>query len=75
MKLLQGLAQVLFIQVRIDFRGRNALVPHHLLHRPQVCPGLYEVRGERMPQGMRVYALFDTCLFLCLFKYCLNRSR
>ena len=34
------------VNMSVDFRSKNALVPKHLLHGPQISPILYKMRGE-----------------------------
>lgn len=53
MVLLQHIAQVFPVQMGIDLGGGDAFVPEHFLHGHQVRAAFHEVRGERMPEGMR----------------------
>ena len=34
------------VNMSVDFRSKNALVPKHLLHSPQISPILDKMRGE-----------------------------
>ncbi len=34
------------VNMSVDFRSKNALVPEHLLHSPQISPILNKMRGE-----------------------------
>ena len=34
------------VNMSVDFRSKNALVPKHLLHSPQISPILNKMRGE-----------------------------
>ena len=43
----------------IDFRGEDGFVPQHFLHHTQVGAVFYQVRRERMAEGMRGYFLVD----------------
>ena len=47
------------IQVRVALRGRQSRVSQQLLNRPQVGPGLEQVRRKGMPQRMRADPLGD----------------
>ncbi len=42
-------------QLRIPLRGRQPLMPQHLLDRPQVRTLFQHVRAKRMPQRMRMH--------------------
>ena len=44
--------------MRIDFRGGNAFVSQHFLHRPQVGAALNQMGGKRMPESMRTDGFF-----------------
>ena len=44
----------------IDFRGEDGFVSQHFLHHPQVGAVFYQVRRERMAEGMRRDFLPDT---------------
>src|SRR5690242_3580078 len=48
------LGQVLEIEVGVNLRRRNACVPQHFLYCAQIAARLQHVRGERMPQHMRM---------------------
>ena len=39
--------------VGVDLRGRDVRMAQQHLHDPQVGPVVQQVRGERVPQGMR----------------------
>jgi len=45
--------------VGVDHRRPHVLVPQQFLDRLDVAPGLEQVGGEGMPQGMRGHALRD----------------
>src|SRR5258708_13366256 len=53
-------AQILPIHVRVYLRRGDVRVPQHLLHRPQICAALEQVRCEGMPQRMRRNVLGDS---------------
>ena len=52
----------------IDLGGRNAFVPQHFLHGPQVCAAFYQVGGKGMAQGMRRYVFSDAGFFYQVFQ-------
>lgn len=41
----------------IDLGGENAFVPQHFLHDTEIGTVLYEMRGERVAEGVRGYLL------------------
>lgn len=45
--------------MRIDHRRRHVPVPEQLLNRPDIVPGLKQVRREAVPQCMTRNALAD----------------
>lgn len=44
--------QIVFVDVGIYLRSRDALMSEHVLYRTQVRPSLDKVRGEAMPERM-----------------------
>ena len=50
-----SLGEVLEVEMGIDLRGGNALVPQQLLHRTQVTGRLQQMTRKAVPQHMRVY--------------------
>lgn len=48
------------VDMCIYLGSQDALMPQHLLHDPQVRPVLYQMSGERMPEGMRGNLLVHT---------------
>src|SRR5690349_7971771 len=59
MRRVVNLRERLEVEVGIDLRGRNARVAEHLLHGTQVLRRLQHVRGERVPQHVRMYPLWQ----------------
>src|SRR5439155_5227315 len=53
MRLIVNVDQLLDGYLSVLLRGRQAYVPEHLLDGAEVCALGQEVRGERVPQGMR----------------------
>ncbi len=52
MRLVIHLTQMLKIEVGIDLRCRDVLVPKQLLHRTQVIARFQHMRGKRVAQFM-----------------------
>lgn len=67
-KLCDVAANVVAVEMRVDFSGGDALVPQHLLNGAKVGAALYEVGGKRVPEGVWTDGLFDAGLF-CPFLY------
>ena len=59
--------QVLEVKMSVYLRRADAGMSKHLLHRPQIAARLQQVRGERVPQNMRmnvgVYSLPHGLIF------------
>ena len=55
MRLVIHLLHLTHRQLRIPLRGRQPLMPQHLLDRPQVRTFFQHVRPKRMPQRMRMH--------------------
>ena len=53
-------ADVILVQMRVNFCGRDAFMTQHLLHGAQVGASLHQVRGKRMAEGVRTDLLFNT---------------
>jgi len=53
-----GFAQVLVVEVRVDFGRDDVFVPQHLLHLPDRSAAFEQMRGERVAEGVGA----DACL-------------
>ena len=53
------LPQIITVEVGVNLRGGDGLVPEHLLDSTQVSPAFDQVGGKRMPKGMRTDAFGD----------------
>lgn len=60
MKLLHNLPQVIAIQVGINFRSGDGLMPEHLLHGTQIGTAFDQVSGKRMTKRVRADGLLQT---------------
>lgn len=63
MKFVNHLAQVIAIKMGIYFRSGDGFMTEHFLNRPQVGAAFDQMRGERMPEGVRTNRLFQPHLF------------
>ena len=50
--LFERAAQVVAVEVGVDFGGEDALVSQHLLHLTYACAPFEQVRGERVAESM-----------------------
>ena len=41
------------VDMCVNLRGEDIFMPEHLLHSPEVCTALHQMRSERMPERMR----------------------
>ena len=57
--LFERMAQVVAVEVRIDFGGEDAFVSEHLLYLPDTGAPFEQVRGERVPERMRADVFVD----------------
>ena len=57
MKLRNHLPQIIAVKVGVNLSGDDRLVAEHFLHGPQTGPALDQVRGERVPEGVRTDVL------------------
>ena len=57
--LFERAAQVVAVEVGVDFGGEDALVSQHLLHLTYACAPFEQVRGERVPERMRADVFVD----------------
>ena len=55
-----GFAQVLVVEVRVDFGRDDVFVPQHLLHLPDRSAAFEQMRGERVAEGVGADLLVDT---------------
>ena len=46
----------------VDLCGRHRRMAEQFLHHADVCAAVEQMRGERMPQGVRGEVLGDACL-------------
>ena len=60
-------AQLVAVDMRIDFGGGDGLVPQHALDGAQVGPSFQQVGGEGVAEGVRTDALGDARFFGKLF--------
>ena len=68
MKSLQGISQVLAVNVGVNLSSGDALMPKHLLYRPQIGASLDQVCCERMAEGMWRDVLPDVSFFHQVFQ-------
>ena len=41
------------IHVHVDFRSGDTFVTQHQLYRPEICTLFQQMRGKRVPEGVR----------------------
>ena len=61
--------------VKIPLGSPDMTVTHQLLNGSEISSLIQESGGESMPQGMRMYSLFDQGLFLNLPDQTIHRFR
>ena len=62
MRLVVDLGQILEVEVRVDLRAGDARVAEQLLHGAQIARRLQQVRGERVPQHVRMHVAGQSAL-------------
>jgi hypothetical protein len=60
-ELLEGLAQKIAIEMRVDLGGGDAGMPKHFLYRTKIGSALYQMRGKGMPERMGRNGFVDAC--------------
>lgn len=55
MEFQQRIGQIVAIQMRVNLRSGDTLMPQHFLHRAQICPRFHQMRGETMSESVRRY--------------------
>src|SRR3989338_1140896 len=68
MELLVYPFQARTLDMRVDLRRRDVRMPQKLLHHAQIGAILQKMRGERMPQNMRINFFSDAGLAGVLFE-------
>ena len=66
--LLDRAAQVLAVEVGVDFGREDALVSEHLLHLPDRSPSFEQMGCERVAEGVGADAFFDSGIPRSLFE-------
>lgn len=59
-KLLQGVTEIIAVEVGIDLGSSNAFVPQHFLNGTKVGPAFHQVSGKGMPESMWGNGFGDT---------------